>query len=1023
MNKIHTIHHTDPLVYVGWTQLHLGYTRSNGKIVPRTGFKLYTRRRRLTEYIDDQRNKSSSGAPANTHNQGGPSLGSIPAMGMQKSQMTPSYVVNNTMFSGLPSLSHLTDYESLRALREDRPCLLIGYDSEWESAPVRTDMISWQFGMVHDGMLIEYLFIRDGADNLSLSDALGYILDDLNVYHPVDIRSLKRYVYCSSFKNGEPVETTTSNLDEARLNSRYVYRPGQGFTDELIKAMPDKSDPRDKRDWAWFRITYDYSCVEAVPVTIVCHFGRVDLSALTYGKKKVMKYLSEIHGGLVSMRPIRYAPRSIKKFNNTYVYPILLSVSDTMCHAPTGKQKLSDLGKVIGVEKVDIPLSDKQNMRGLLGRDPVLFAEYASTDSIVTLLYASALYGYNNALPVTMISAGARLMKEMMMSYLACESDEEFNREYRGLMKVRHGKVAREDRAGFIEASSMEPISDDANTIQYYASQAYHGGYNICTEVGYFPYVTYDYDLQNAYPTAMCLVPDINWDAPIRNEIIRRNLALTDFVDNGTVNPLTPFVGYVQFEFPRSVKYPCIPINVEGVPTYPLSSDGLDGVYVAGPFIWLALELGARVFCKRGYFLSVKLQSDGRSESRSLSSVVIQLVQDRAKAKKICGKGSLEELSLKEINNAGYGKVAQNVIDKSTWSAYKNEMEQLGCSAITNPVAAMMITSIVQVELIAAQNQIYGLGYMSCSVTTDGFISNCPEDILKCLDLYGLRSYMGVARLYLTDGRDAEIWEIKHAQDDLINFTTRGNVSLHCFGFDDNGKIIGNPMMINGKPYPGVCAHNSTKSGYPSDSYEDRYWLMTQVLSRTGTVDYTKNDLTSFKELVNDEPLAEIPRTRHIRMDFDMKRKPVPESFKTDRVSVDGTSYEIAHFDTEPYGTVDEFKTYRNKKELTRVLRTEADWDVFWAKLATKDTKAKPRDMDWSILNSCIMGHRAGDWTILGLEGKSVEEKCDWINAHNNSRRKYKKSDWKNARRPERQVNRLPYDLIKDKLDELLNAK
>ena len=181
-------------------------------------------------------------------------------------------------------------------------------------------------------------------------------------------------------------------------------------------------------------------------------------------------------------------------------------------------------------------------MKVLLANDPDLYMEYASTDSVVTVLYASALYGYNNALPVTITSATAGVMKETMMKYLECESTEEFNRVYRGLEKVKHGNYKIPDRPGFVEATSLEPISNDANTIQYFASQGYHGGYNICTEVGYFPFETFDYDLQNAYPTAMCLVPDIDWENPIRSEVIRRDLTLADFTGIGGINPITPFV-------------------------------------------------------------------------------------------------------------------------------------------------------------------------------------------------------------------------------------------------------------------------------------------------------------------------------------------------------------------------------------------------------------------------------------------------------------------------------------------------
>ena len=157
-------------------------------------------------------------------------------------------------------------------------------------------------------------------------------------------------------------------------------------------------------------------------------------------------------------------------------------------------------------------------------------------------------------------------------------------------------------------------------------------------------------------------------------------------------------------------------------------------------------------------------------------------------------------------------------------------------------------------------------------------------------------------------------------------------------------------------------------------------------------------------------------------MDFDMKRKPIRGSFTTDRVIVEGQEYEIAHFDTEPFRNIEEFRLYRNKKKLTDVLRTESDWEIFWLKLDLNATGAQPRNMEWAILNSCIMGYRSGRWDIPGLNDKTVEEKCEWINAHNSSDRKFKPSDWKNARRPERQANMLPREMIESKLEELMNA-
>ena len=995
---------SDPLTRKGWRKERIGQYRSNGQILDKRGFKLYTRRRNLRRFIDDFSQKSSASLCSKPHIYKGSEAGSSLSMGSPETGMTPMITDASKAPAGLsqdlPALSSFAEYPSLVSARKSQPCLLIGYDSEWENHPAGREMLSWQYALVDGEDLVEFVFLKDGDKNLSLMDALACMLDHLGTHAPVDVRSIRRYKYCPGWSENKPIIKITADLDEARSACKYVYRDGIGFTNELIRSMPDRFLSRSVRDWAWFHTYLDYSLVESIKISLVCHAGKVDLSALEYDGKELLRYLTEVQGGLVSLKPVRYAPRSLQNVNNTCVYPISLSVADTMCHAPAGKKKLKDLGEVIGVEKVDIDEQTKEHMKDLLRQNPALFMEYASTDSVVTVLYASAMYGYNNALPVTVTSATAEVMKEAMMNELKCITPDEFNRVYRGLEKVNHGKFKFEDRPGFVEAINLEPISNDANAVQYYASQAYHGGYNICTEVGYFPYETYDYDLQNAYPTAMCLVPDINWENPIRHEIIRREMSLADFTGIGGINPITPFVGYVRFEFPKSCKYPCIPVNVDGIPQYPLSSEGMDGVYVAGPYIWLAMKLGATIFCNRGYFLNVLYTDDFTRESRSLATAVKQLVVDRNRAKKDKGKGSLEELILKTMVNSGYGKNAQNVIQKTAWSALKDLMEDLGCSAITNPVSAMMITAIVQVELIAAQNQIQERGYMSCSVTTDGFISNCPEQTLKSLDLYGLRRFMEASRIYLTDG-DPELWEIKHHQTDLVNFTTRGNVSLSL---------------------KGVCAHNSTKSGYPSDSYEDRLWLMKQVLSRMGTVDYTDQEWTTFKELVQGKPFLVKPETRHIRMDFDMKRKPIRDSFRTDIVPLDGAEYEIAHFDTEPFRNVEEFRMYRNKKKLTDVLRTEADWEIFWQKVELNATGAQPRDLNWSILNSCVMGHRAGRWIIPGLDGKSVEEKCDWINRHNSSGKKFKPSDWKNARRPERQVNMLPRELIESKLKELLQA-
>ena len=69
---------------------------------------------------------------------------------------------------------------------------------------------------------------------------------------------------------------------------------------------------------------------------------------------------------------------------------------------------------------------------------------------------------------------------------------------------------------------------------------------------------------------------------------------------------------------------------------------------------------------------------------------------------------------------------------------------------------------------------------------------------------------------------------------------------------------------------------------------------MTQVLKRTGTVYYTNSEWTTFKELVQGKDFVVKETTKHIRMDFDMKRKPDRDSFHTSTVIIESEAYEIA---------------------------------------------------------------------------------------------------------------------------------
>ncbi len=224
---------------------------------------------------------------------------------------------------------------------------------------------------------------------------------------------------------------------------------------------------------------------------------------------------------------------------------------------------------------------------------------------------------------------------------------------------------------------------------------------------------------------------------------------------------------------------------------------------------------------------------------------------------------------------------------------------------------ACLTTAGVRCVLLAAMNELHALGYKIYSVTTDGFITNAPEDVLNGLPLFGFSDCFRSARKALV-GSD-EMWSEKHQQTDLLNFITRGNVSL-----SPNG----------------VCAHNSFVTGFIKDSYEDRLALMTVVLGRTDRCNCVNKTWTKFRKLADRKARADFgvtERGRDLSMDFDLKRKPVKSSMETVFPIVEGERFEIVNFDTEPYETVSEYQQYKNASK--KCLRTEKDWSLFFAKV------------------------------------------------------------------------------------------
>lgn len=995
----------------GWIKSDMGYNRKKDY---NKSYELHIRKRRLknvlesrkkdnkNDFFDEKKsNRLKTKNQENTVNmglqRGSDSLVSNPTMGAQKFYLTPT--------DTLPVLSHFDEFESLKELRNDvKDSLVIAFDTEYsynnEKQLGIRHMLSYQFACVYDNYLYEFVFTRGNNKEdfiMSAEVCIARILDELG-FISIDVRKVRRYKCI--IDDTSKKEAVFINKDEAVENSVVKYEDGKVV-----------------------HIEYDYSDEKDIDVTLLCHAAKFDVTAFSNSytdKYDIVGSCKDIGGGMVTTYSVKMKANSLKeKYNknsNIHIYPVCLSVSDTMCHTAKDKSKLEDLGDVVGWPKIKVDSFYKSHMNIFLIEHVDEFYEYASNDCIVALLYAAALYGFNKKLPLTIISQGCNVVTNKLYELLNCKNESEFEYKYRGQKKEKHGKYV--DRINgksiYNDKTCYESINPDAHIIQNFSSFGFRGGYNICLAVGRYNKLTFDYDLKNGYPTVMSLIPDINWANAIKKEIANRELTLDDFVEDGKINLLTMIVAYVTFEFPKNCKFPCIQIQDNGTPVYPLTSKGCEGVYACGPELYLALCLGAKVYVKRGYILNTAVDENG-NKSYKLRQVIKQFVKDRSRAKEKYGEDCLEQYILKLLVNSMYGKLSQDVIAKSRWDNYKKSMEDIGCSKITNPVTACFTTALVRSVLIATLTQVYEKGYTSYSVTTDGFISDIPREVLESLDLFSFKQLLESSRLYLTDGKDASFWEIKHVQDDLLNFSTRGNVSLH--NKNDN------PIIYKEKKYGGVCAHLSMKSGYVSNSVEDRKWLYEKVVTRTSKIEVDEGLYTTLKDmqLGNSKHFMYEIHIEHKSADFDMKRKPVKESMKSVFMKIKCAVYEIVNYTTEPFEDITEFRKYRTTKEKVECLRTKEDFEKFYYKLDTECIKTKNKDMNRDKLMTCIRMHRAGLRIIPALNVLKADARLNWINKHNDSKKLFTTNDWKNAGRNDRFINILPEKIVKDKLEELIN--
>lgn len=929
--------------------------------------------------------------------------------------------------------SSFRDYPSIQAMgASGAPGIVIGFDTEFVGVEEEDPQRGW-IGERPDIVrkVISYQFAAiDPTDNTRLR--LAVILPR-EYDGPIGRRTARL-----SFERALELAIEALRLDEHPL--------AVGWTEKGVPVDDCKDRSGKRKPSLRFR---KGTPSRALPITLVAHFQHADLTTFVDKRKAVdtwntaypsrakkvaatagfdsrrarwldgsapdiLRAVISASAGMVSPKPVRLV---LDGANWRWRRPVEVTIRDTM--AQSGAVGLRVLGDSVGVPKVSVPDGWISRMDEYLAEHPVEFLDYAANDAVIALEYVTALYGPDRSFPLSLPTGAAAMMRRHITAQLD-GSSATFNAVFGGLVKVDKNvdaETSHENDLAYYRKRELVPLDGASATWSHACALSFRGGYNMCSEIGFFPQETHDFDLMSCYPTSSATILDVDFlasDGVIERTVNNASLRLDDFAEHG---PLTPFVGFVSFEFPESIAYPCLPVPVGGSMVYPRTSGVARGVWATGPEVWLALTLGASATCQIGHFARVR--HDGEEPSRLLRGAYRQLLDDRARAKVEFGPKSFEQGVLKLMCNAPYGKLAQGVMGQTGWDAWAQERDDVGGSAITSPYHATMTTGLVRAVLLATLNQLHDLGYSTPSCTTDGFITDAPLDIVDGLDLFGLAELWRDSREALTGSRT--MWERKHHQQDLLNVTTRANFSR--------------------QPH-GVLAHGGYKlpEGIVEDSQEDRDLMYVLMASRDGALPVTMKVFPSVQELTRTENRLDFsPKIveKQLTIEFDRKRRPVREGMTAHLVEVGDQVYEVAHVHTVPWEDAQEATLGRSvdkglkrfDKDLGEIVwerspvrRTREQWNDYFDRLEVvldEDGKVSEAERLDRISKGIVIAHRQGVVTIPWLNSSApLSERLDAFEAFGLPRPKER--FWSHARsKVERQIE-VELDEIAPYVEEML---
>ena len=623
---------------------------------------------------------------------------------------------------------------------------------------------------------------------------------------------------------------------------------------------------------------------------LVGHFTRADLTAFA-DFKDFRHCLNAVRNSFITLS---FSPKGnaleLHAKSGEPTRKVYIPLRDSMLLCPSGKQSLRDLGDLLELNKIHLTSEDDiKRMDLLLIRDRELYERYALRDAEICSLYALKIIqlhkkiGLPRVIPPTLGTIGVSYLLKIWK-----QKDPNYKLEVLGQEIVTDKPWTPKGR----RERKKVVAKHDRYCNEAFVTECYHGGRNEQYFFGPAPEGDWrDFDLSSAYPTAMSLITEPNWEGM---EVVK-NFDIT----KAKITDLSYF--FVEFNFPQTVRFPVLPVRTPYGLIFPLKGE----CYCSSPELILAHNLGATFKIKGAVCLP----------ALSKTPVFKPFIKD-CLHRRGTSENKLEELFWKEIANSTYGKTAQGLRKKRVFECRSEDTVELPPSKVTNPFFAAYVTSFVRATLGEIMNQLPS-GIIISNCTTDGFLCNATQEQVKSAAKGPICQIYAEARKALTlETSDSQAFiEVKHRIRQPLGWRTRGQATLQRSSDTDDNIVIAKA----GLKAPRHCDSDEKQND----------WIIEQFLSRETTTMYNVESLTGIRDIVSNG-FDLVPKTikRRLRMEYDWKR--VPAGIMTNPIR---DTFHV-YFETSPIGTVKEFMEFRDcwddyNRTQGHILKTEENVKQF----------------------------------------------------------------------------------------------